>query len=132
VFPVQRQFKNGPVEPQAVKKLDGLRPHLARSSVLSAKVGLECAWSSVSALEAVGLPAAVLTATGKVVAANSLLAKLGTEISIGSGDRLHFKNPSIHSLYLSSLKSKVNGGPIRARVHSLILETLPILPQLYM
>jgi hypothetical protein len=48
-------------------------------------------WSSVNALEAVGLPAAVLTRTGKVVAANSLLVGLSPEISIGGGDRLYFK-----------------------------------------
>jgi DNA-binding CsgD family transcriptional regulator len=110
VFSVQRQLKHGPVEPEAVQKLDHLRPHLARSSVLSAKVGMECAWSSVGALEAVGLPAAVLTSNGRVVAANSLLTKLGTEISIAPGDRLRFKNAAVEALYLASLKSKANGG----------------------
>jgi DNA-binding CsgD family transcriptional regulator len=110
VFSVQRKLKNGPVEPEAVNKLDRLRPHLARSAVLSAKVGIERAWSSVSALEAVGLPAAVLSASGKVIAANPLLAKLDNEISIGSGDQLRFKNRSLHDLYLTSLKSKASGG----------------------
>ena len=109
VFSVQRQLRNGPVEREAVKTLDGLRPHLARSAVLSARVGMERAWSSVAALEAVGLPAAVLSSTGCVVAANSLLSGLGAEISIGSGDRLRFKNPSVNALYLGSLTSRVSG-----------------------
>ena len=70
---------------------------------------MERAWSSVAALEAVGLPAAVLSSTGCVVAANSLLSGLGAEISIGSGDRLRFKNPSVNALYLGSLTSRVSG-----------------------
>lgn len=108
VFSVERKFERGPVEPEAAKMLDGLRPHLARAAVLSAKVGLERALSSINALEAVGLPAAVLTRTGRAVAANPLLTGLGPEISIGAGDRLCFKNPAIQALFASSLRSEMD------------------------
>jgi DNA-binding CsgD family transcriptional regulator len=109
VFSVERQFKKGPVEPEAVKVLDGLRPHLARAAVLSAKVGLERAWSSVTALQTVGLPAAVLSPAGKALAANSLLVDFAPEIAIGAGNRLSFKNSSIQSLFARSLKSETHG-----------------------
>jgi DNA-binding CsgD family transcriptional regulator len=116
VFSIQREFRKGPVEPEALKILDGLRPHLARAAILSASVGLQRAWSSVDALQAVGIPAAVLTQTGKVIAANSLLAGLGPGIAIGAGDRLYFENTSIQALCAESLKPDVKGaGDARTR-----------------
>jgi DNA-binding CsgD family transcriptional regulator len=127
VFSVERQFKKGPVEPEAVKLLDGLRPHLARAATLSAKVGLERAGSSVTALQAVGLPAAVLSGTGKALAANALLADLVPEITIGAGDRLSFRNSSIQSLYARYLKSEAHGGS-EVSGHSLALPAAGVNP----
>src|SRR5262249_9287810 len=60
-----------------VQKLDELRPHLARSVLLSARLQLERARLASETLAALGLPALVLNEQGKVLAANSLAEGLG-------------------------------------------------------
>jgi DNA-binding CsgD family transcriptional regulator len=57
---------------------------------LSASVGLELARAQVLALEAIGLPAAVLGFNGKVLAANDLIATCAPALSIGAGNLLVF------------------------------------------
>lgn len=89
VLSIERDFENGPVPQSAVDRLDRLRPHLARASVLAARLGIERARAKVSALETVGLPAAIVTRTGRVVAANALIQNLSPAIRIGAFDQLH-------------------------------------------
>ena len=46
--------------------------HLCRAALLSARVGLERARATVNALQTIGLPAVVLTQSGRAIAANGL------------------------------------------------------------
>jgi DNA-binding CsgD family transcriptional regulator len=55
-----------------IPRLDLLRPHLARASMLSARLGLERARIAVAALEQVGAPAAMLGTGRRLLAANAL------------------------------------------------------------
>jgi hypothetical protein len=71
-----RRIERGPVERDVVQKLDELRPHLARSAFLSARLQLERARIASETLAALGLPALVLNDQGKVLAANSLIEAL--------------------------------------------------------
>jgi hypothetical protein len=73
IFGMPRRTERGPVEPTFVQKLDELRPHLARSALLSARLQLERARIASETLAALGLPALVLNEQGKVLAANSLI-----------------------------------------------------------
>ena len=59
-----------------VEHLNSLRPHLARASLMAARLGLEEMRNTVAVLERLGLPAAVLNKRGQVLAANPLLAAL--------------------------------------------------------
>lgn len=59
-----------------IESLDRLRPHLARASLMAARLGMEEAQNAVAVMEKLGLPAAVLTARRRVLAANALLAGL--------------------------------------------------------
>ncbi|WP_368904371.1 helix-turn-helix transcriptional regulator [Taklimakanibacter lacteus] len=59
-----------------IASLDRLRPHLARASLMAARLGLAEAQNAVAVMEKLGLPAAVLTAGRRVLAANALLAGL--------------------------------------------------------
>src|SRR5262245_61190451 len=76
-FIMPRLTERGPVERPFVQKLDELRPHLARSVLLSARLQLERARLASETLAALGLPALVLNEQGKVLAANSLAEGLG-------------------------------------------------------
>jgi hypothetical protein len=68
------------VERAVVEKLDELRPHLARSALMSARLQLERARIASETLAVIGLPALVLNEQGKVLAANHLIEALTSYI----------------------------------------------------
>ncbi|TJV27564.1 MAG: helix-turn-helix transcriptional regulator, partial [Mesorhizobium sp.] len=72
----QRWMKDGTYDRASVDRLDQLRPHFARAGMVSARLGLEQARATVSALETIGLPAAVMAASGRVLTSNSLLEEM--------------------------------------------------------
>lgn len=63
---------HGRFAPAELNRLNRLHPHIARAALLSARLGLERARGRVSALEALRLPACVLSMTGRVLAGNAL------------------------------------------------------------
>lgn len=67
-----RRIERGPVQRTVVQKLDELRPHLARSALMAARLQLERARIATETLAALGLPALVLNDQGKVVAPPTL------------------------------------------------------------
>jgi len=69
-FSVDRAFKKGPFEDHELIALDGIRPHLARAALLSARLDLKRAQAMAQALHIVGLPAAMLRERGRLYAAN--------------------------------------------------------------
>ncbi|MDR7033601.1 helix-turn-helix transcriptional regulator [Mesorhizobium sp. BE184] len=72
----ERWVAQGKPGQDEIDRLDELRPHLARGGLIAARLQLERARETVSALEALGLPAAVMSASGKVRATNSLFEAL--------------------------------------------------------
>src|SRR5215468_264208 len=60
VFDIERRLEAGPVEPETVRRLDILRPHLARAGFLSCRLAFERMRAAVLALEHVGLPACLI------------------------------------------------------------------------
>ena len=73
LFVFQRWLRDGIYDQAAIDRLDELRPHLARAGLIAGRLGLERARTTVSALEEIGLPAAVMAGSGRVLTANSLL-----------------------------------------------------------
>ena len=57
---LERKHVRGPVESAIVQKLDALRPHLARSALMSAQLQLERARAASETLALIGLPALVV------------------------------------------------------------------------
>lgn len=77
-FTLEREANQGRHLSSAVEHLDSIRPHLARSALISARLRLERAVATVTALDAIGLPAAILSAGGRVLTSNSLLEGMAT------------------------------------------------------
>lgn len=71
-FTFERWLTDGPPDRKMAGDLDAIRPHLARSAMIAARLGLEQARAIVSALEGVGMPAAVLKVDGVLMASNTL------------------------------------------------------------
>jgi DNA-binding CsgD family transcriptional regulator len=74
----QRRVADGAYNRREIELLDGLRPHLARAGLMAARLGLERAQGAVVAMEAMGLPAAVLSSTGRVKATNALFEQMSS------------------------------------------------------
>ena len=69
----ERERARGPIEPEAIARLDALRPDLARSLMTAARLRLARAEAAGAALEALGLPALMIDGKGRVLAANALM-----------------------------------------------------------
>src|SRR5215471_52318 len=67
-FILSRRMDRGPFQRASADRLDALRPHLARSVLISARLQLERARAASETLAALGVPALVLNEAGKVLA----------------------------------------------------------------
>jgi DNA-binding CsgD family transcriptional regulator len=72
----QKWMKDGNFQQAEIDRLDALRPHFARAGLVAARLGVERAEATTSALEIMGLPAAVLSSSGRVMAANTHLQRM--------------------------------------------------------
>tara|TARA_R110002124_G_scaffold183544_1_gene351009 strand:- start:1476 stop:2555 length:1080 start_codon:yes stop_codon:yes gene_type:complete len=88
VFSIERAFERGPIEAEHVERLNALRPHLARSALVSSRLGLQRAQGATEALTDLGLPALLLDETGRVVEVNALMEALPERVRLGAHDRL--------------------------------------------
>jgi hypothetical protein len=78
IYVLQKRLHEGRHDPAKINLLDTLRPHLARASLMAARLKLEEAKGTVAAMAAMGLPAAIFSANGHVVTTNSLLDDMPT------------------------------------------------------
>jgi DNA-binding CsgD family transcriptional regulator len=107
VFSIEKAHVNGPVPRAVAEKLDELRPHLARAALLSGRLGLDRVKTAVTTLDVIGLPAAGLTATGRVISANNrFLACAG--IGIGAGDIVQFQSKPAQALLMEAISNVSN------------------------
>lgn len=70
----ERGRDRGPFDAEGLARLDALRPHLMRASLVTARLGMEQIRTAVETLTAVGLPAAAVSQSGKVIEANAAFA----------------------------------------------------------
>src|SRR5579863_7734688 len=96
---LERFRTRGPMEAEIIQQLDALRPHLARSALMSARLQLERARIASETLALLGLPAQVFDQQGKVLAANQLMEALTDQIRWHARDRMSLKDPSAQSLF---------------------------------
>lgn len=92
IFHVQRYLSQGGFDQHSVRCLDGLRPHLARAAMLATRLRLERFRASAEALAAIGLPAAILGPSGKVLAANGLIQQLDEIVNWAANDNLTLRD----------------------------------------
>jgi DNA-binding CsgD family transcriptional regulator len=95
---LERLRSRGPFETSVIEELDALRPHLARSALMSARLQLERARIASETLALLGLPALVFDCQGKVLAANHLIEALTDQIRWHARDRISLKDPTAQTL----------------------------------
>ena len=102
---LERDRDRGPVEFAIVRQLDALRPHLARSALLSARLQLQRARVASETLALIGLPALVLDDRGKILAANHLIEVLTDHIQWRAYDRVSLKDPIADTLFRQAVRT---------------------------
>lgn len=103
ILVMTRHTERGPVERRVVAKLDELRPHLARSAFLSARLQLERARVAGETLAVIGLPALVLDEQGKVLAVNSLIEAVTGYVHWRARDRVSLADKAADQLLRNAI-----------------------------
>jgi DNA-binding CsgD family transcriptional regulator len=135
MFVLSRRIDCGPFERAAARRLDELRPHLARSVLISARLQLERARIAGEALAAMRIPALVLNETGKVLSVNSLIEAMSGFVHWRAYDRVSLKDPPADHLLRDAIAaigsgsgSGVRSFPVRdARANAMMVaHVIPI------
>lgn len=113
VIDVARAHGQPPFERAALDALDAYRPHIARASLLSARLGLRAASDMTDAMQLLGLPAIALGATGRVVAMNGLAEDLDGRVMTGGFDRIGLAHSAADGL-LSGALADARSGAVRS------------------
>lgn len=103
VFSVERSFNDGPVDLGSVAQLNAIRPHLARSALVSARLQHKRAQGATEALAALQLPAFLLKATGEVAEISALAADLRDDVIYGARGRLRLRDSQADRILTEAL-----------------------------
>lgn len=109
VFNLERRFDDGPLDRSACHTLDLLRPHLARASLISARLGLERARTIAETFDLLGLPAAIIRPSGKALATSRLFEEIPNQVSCQAFDGVVFTNEPAQLLFQEALKQLAVG-----------------------
>jgi DNA-binding CsgD family transcriptional regulator len=103
-FVLARMRDQGGYRPDEVAALNGLRPHLHRAMFIAARLGLERASAMTETLARLGLPAAVVDPTGRVVGSNTLLDALHAVLSPTALGRIVIRNRARNLIFREGLE----------------------------
>ncbi len=120
-FGLHRSLDHGPVEAQALDRLNALRPHLARAALTASRLRLEQARIALEALKALRLPACAFSSEGHYRLGNSLFEALMPRLAQDRRERLTFTDPAADAL-LKQAFDDLRTAPASARGRSFPLK----------
>lgn len=128
IVSIHRPYERGPIERARMAELTRLRPHLARASLISARLSSERHAVTLSTLESLGLPAATLGANGRLIDANAVFeAQAGARL-VDLPGRLRFQDRDADRLFQSTLDApQMRGGSFPHRASN---DTPPLIVHL--
>lgn len=115
VFSFDKLAGRGPHDEADIGMLNRLHPHLARAGLIAARLGLERAMSTTSALQMIGLPAAVMTASGRVIATNDLFELLSDQFLPVAFGRLAIAMAGPNRLFQQAIEAAADQMEPRVR-----------------
>lgn len=104
LYVLQKHIGDGSYTTAALERLNNIRPHLARAGLMAARLGFERARNTVTAMETLGLAAAVCSGE-RVLAANPLFLAEPDTFRIGHRDRLSLTDIPANTLLQATLQS---------------------------
>jgi DNA-binding CsgD family transcriptional regulator len=122
-----------PLAAEALARLDAIRPHLMRASLITARVGMEKIRTAIETLTAVGLPAAAVTQSGKVLLTNDSFATATNVWTTRGGDRIALLDTAADALLHDGLSALRLGQitrsvPIRATTRGPMTAVVQVVP----
>lgn len=105
IIGINRRQERGPVERELIGRLDELRPHIARSALVSARLQLARARAIAETLALIGQPALVLDDAGKVLAANQLIEAMTGCLLWRARDRVALMDPVADKLLREAVET---------------------------
>jgi DNA-binding CsgD family transcriptional regulator/PAS domain-containing protein len=116
ILHAERQREEGHVEADLIGRFDRMRPHLARAMLLSARLEFERVRGAAQALDAIGLPAAVLDRNGRALALNPRFEALVPAVAVDRPSRLGLVDPAADGLLASALQAtgRAAGATVRS------------------
>jgi DNA-binding CsgD family transcriptional regulator len=113
-FSFERRRDDGPFDAEQLARLDAIRPHLMRASLVTARLGLERIRTAIETLAAVGLPAAAVTQAGRVVEANAAFADATSVWTTAGGNRIALLDPAADVMLRDGLSALPYAGMHRS------------------
>lgn len=118
ILHTEREREEGHVDDATIARLDAMRPHLARAMLLSARLEFERAQGAAQALEALGLPAAVLDRNGRLITVNGRFETLMPAVAVDRPARLGLTDAAADGLLAAALAT-MGKAPIGVGVRSI-------------
>lgn len=135
VYVFDKWRRDGPHTQNDVDTLNRLHPHLARAGLMAARLNLQQAQATVSAFAAMGLPAAILRTSGRVIATNPLFDAMPWLFLPSARDGLMLADKAADALFQQAVTTSrgiigpaVRSIPVAARGDepALVLHVLPL------
>jgi DNA-binding CsgD family transcriptional regulator len=112
VFSFDRWMRAGPHRQQHLAALNALYPHLAQTALVAARPRLDRASTAATTLQMIGLPAAVLTNSGRLLSSNISVDRLPRLVLPSAFGRIVIADPRAHRLLQEALDP--TSGTIRS------------------
>lgn len=114
IFHAEGDFAAGRASADLVAQLDALRPHLARSALLSARLSFERTRTAVETLAGIGLGACAVTSAATVVAANTEFDRESATWTTRSGNRIALQDRRADEQLQMALGALDSGEVVRS------------------
>jgi DNA-binding CsgD family transcriptional regulator len=111
VYSFDKWLRDGPHEQRDINALNRFLPHLARAGLMAARLGLERAVATTTALQVIGLPAAVLTGSGRVLSTNALFDDLASVFLPVAFGRVAIANIGANRLFQEAIETLAASAP---------------------
>lgn len=133
VLNVEQFYERGPIMGDELDRLNAVYPHLARAAMFAARSHFERMRNAVDTLATVGLPAAAVTPSGRVVVANEAFPKATHVWTTRGGNRLALHDRVADAMLAETLGNVLEARgqrsiPVRAELGGLITAVLQVLP----
>jgi DNA-binding CsgD family transcriptional regulator len=114
IIHAEGDYKHGPYGSATITRLDGLRPHLARSAMLSARLSFERARTSLETLSGLGFAACAVRQNGSVLVANAQFERDEAFWTTRLFDRIALHDRRGDRQLVDSLATILSNGGVRS------------------